>query len=385
MANPFIIPNAGVDVSSQLAGLGQSLAGLGNTLAAKREKEAKLAKIQKAEQRFKDAQSAIQSALESNDRDAIIETAIAYPEAKQMVDLSLGLADSRSKEDNAALQSELDLAATRVASDPAAAISEAQRIRGWAQQRGLPTPNLDRAIASAEVDPEATQDEIATILKMRSPQIFKAQRDEKLALAKDDREERALVLKAEKQAADLKAAGKTKVDVKTVRDISTDVSKDLKDAKQIKSAATALVSLKEESTATDQLAAIFKLMKALDPTSVVRGEEQQQAASTGGTADAFRGYINQIQGKGKLTPEVFQNMVDTAKRLANNDIERSTAYITTYLDGYGDLLPQDLKDRQLARVPKLFAMDADQAGTTSVPPVNIKPEISERLNKYLPR
>ena len=140
-----------------------------------------------------------------------------------------------------------------------------------------------------------------------------------------------------------------KPDVGEVRSIQGDVTKLIQKSVDIRGAAANLGKLSKTKSATDQLAAVFSFMKALDPSSVVREGEQQQAANAGGVADAFRGYISNLKGTGSLPPDVFNKMVRTAERLANQEIESANTSLNSYIVPYGDLLQdkfiRDLKGR----------------------------------------
>ena len=154
--------------------------------------------------------------------------------------------------------------------------------------------------------------------------------------------------KASQKAAEGKA-----IDFKGRQSINKDITAMVKDARQIYRAAKDLSKLRETSTAVDQLAAVFKFMKSLDPTSVVREGEQQQARSTGGPADYLIGYVNQLRGEGKLPPAVFSEMVDTAANLAALQIDATNQEVNDYLRSFGDTLPKKFKEHLRNRVPKM--------------------------------
>ena len=69
-----------------------------------------------------------------------------------------------------------------------------------------------------------------------------------------------------------------KIEFKEFRTLNNDVTALIKEPLKIRRAAERLEKIGETKSPTDQLAAIFTFMKALDPTSVVR-EGEQQAAS----------------------------------------------------------------------------------------------------------
>lgn len=144
-----------------------------------------------------------------------------------------------------------------------------------------------------------------------------------------------------------------------LRGISSDVTKVLTDAKGIRNAASRLDKISKTKSSTDQLAAIFSFMKALDPTSVVREGEQEQARRTGGATDAFIGYINQIQGEGGLPPRVFDEMVLTAKRLANQSIDDVSVEVDSFLLPFEDRIPEKFVRDTKKRKPKRFSIPED--------------------------
>jgi hypothetical protein len=164
-----------------------------------------------------------------------------------------------------------------------------------------------------------------------------------------------------KKAADAIKAGVT-IGAKDRRAVNNDVTGLTKSTSESYNAARALSKLSEKASPTDQLAAIFKFMKSLDPTSVVREGEQQMARSTGGPADALVGMINQAQGEGGLTKTAFTNMVNTARSIANSDINSANLKVADYLDAYEDTLPRSFKEKLQNRVPtKLSVGESSQS------------------------
>lgn len=158
-----------------------------------------------------------------------------------------------------------------------------------------------------------------------------------------------------KEKAAAMSAEKTALDAKDRLSINKDVTGLISGSNQIYKAAQDLKTLKASSSPTSQLAAVFKLMKALDPTSVVREGEQDQARSTGGAADYLIGYATKLQGGGSLPEGVFTDMVDTASNLANSAIVSTEEEINDYLDTFGESIPTDFKESLKRRVPKKIA------------------------------
>lgn len=156
--------------------------------------------------------------------------------------------------------------------------------------------------------------------------------------------------------------GGKKMKLSDFRSINKDVGELIKEPLKIRNAASRLSKIAKTKSPTDQLAAIFTFMKALDPTSVVREGEQQQARSTGGPVDQLIGFINKIKGEGALPESVFKNMVLTAKRISNQASSDSNEQVLGFLDAFGGRVKDKDKQRLLQRAPKLFDMPASTAG-----------------------
>lgn len=154
----------------------------------------------------------------------------------------------------------------------------------------------------------------------------------------------------------IRLAKKEKFKPKDVAGINDKVTALTKPVREVHAAAISMSGLNENSTPAAQLAAIFKFMKALDPRSVVREGEQQQAVKTGGVTDQFIGYINQLRGEGKLTADVLQDMTNTSAVLANSAIESSIPEVGNYLNVIADNLTQKQLKNLRARVPKKISI-----------------------------
>jgi len=142
--------------------------------------------------------------------------------------------------------------------------------------------------------------------------------------------------------------------LKDIRPVANDVTNMLKDTVAIKNSAARLERVGRTKTATDQLAAVFVFMKTLDPTSVVREGEQDQARSTGGVSDQMLSFVKQIKGEGGLPEVAFNNMIATAKRLANQAIDDSTVQVDKFLTPFGDVIPAEFVKGTKKRIPVKF-------------------------------
>jgi len=148
-------------------------------------------------------------------------------------------------------------------------------------------------------------------------------------------------------------AAKPDLKVSDISSINKDLTALTKDARGIKAAADSLISLKESSSPASKLAAVFKFMKALDPTSVVRETEQGQVYESQGIPELLLGKLNNITGEGKLTGQAFQDLVDTSKIMANSALETSREEAISFLDVFSEL-PDDRRAAFEKRVPTLF-------------------------------
>jgi len=64
---------------------------------------------------------------------------------------------------------------------------------------------------------------------------------------------------------------------------------------------------------SSDLAMIYAYAKMLDPASVVRGPESDMIQRTGGVFDTLKGWVQQVQGEGKLSPVVREQLVNMAE------------------------------------------------------------------------
>lgn len=162
----------------------------------------------------------------------------------------------------------------------------------------------------------------------------------------------ALKVQLDKQAEAL--AGKENLTPKDVAGVNNKITALTSGVRGIHTAANDLVALEKSSSPSAQLAAIFKFMKALDPTSVVREGEQQMARETGGPADYLVGIVNQIRGEGGLPPEVFSDMVNTSRILANSAIDSAGKEVSSYLGPIEDNLTLKQVRKLRERVPSKY-------------------------------
>ena len=142
-----------------------------------------------------------------------------------------------------------------------------------------------------------------------------------------------------------------------LKGINTDVGKLVQPATDVRAAAFSLENLRKNSSATDKLAAIFKFMKTLDPTTGVRENEVGMIEGAGGTLAGMAGIWNTAIGAGGMTEKVFREIVTTAKGLSNSATISVATQVEGYLGAYGERLPVNRVESLLARVPKPFDIE----------------------------
>jgi len=168
-------------------------------------------------------------------------------------------------------------------------------------------------------------------------------------------------------------AGQT-LDVKDVRQINSDLTGFTKEHAGMYSAAKDLETLADRNTPASQLAAIFKYMKALDPTSVVREGEQVMVQRTDGIFGTMGNLVSGLQNGQRLNPEQMQDLVMTAKELANSQGVSVNATVDQYLGSYGEVIPPAQRNLLESRKAKMFDLPkkppvAGEGGGNAAPTV----------------
>jgi hypothetical protein len=149
-------------------------------------------------------------------------------------------------------------------------------------------------------------------------------------------------------------AGMDMLGAKDVVGVNDKVTTLIKDSVGINKAANDLVALETSGTTSDQIAAVFKFMKAMDPTSTVRESELGMVYSAEGAAQGFANYVNSlIQGK-KIDAEGFKKIVNTAKTLSNSAAEASTGEVDKYTNVFSDNITPKQLNAIKERVPGMF-------------------------------
>jgi hypothetical protein len=146
------------------------------------------------------------------------------------------------------------------------------------------------------------------------------------------------------------------LDVKDRQSINKDITGLLKDTTLINKTAKDLSALQKTSGGPASIAIVFKFMKALDPTSVVREGEFSTAENSAGTPDKIRNYYNKVVNGERLGPSQIADFIKTAQQLSNSAVESSGAEINKYLSTYEGTLGKEFSSRVLKRIPARFEM-----------------------------
>jgi len=168
------------------------------------------------------------------------------------------------------------------------------------------------------------------------------------------------------------------LDAKDRQSINKDFTQLTKDTKLIRNTAKDLDKLSKIKSGPASIAMVFKFMKALDPTSVVREGEFATAENSAGIPEALRNTYNKLAKGGRLGPEQIDQFVFTAKNLANSAIESSNTEVSDFINTFEDTLPEGFKKALINRIPKAF--DIKKAEKDTVDTDKLSDE--DLLNQY---
>lgn len=157
---------------------------------------------------------------------------------------------------------------------------------------------------------------------------------------------------------EVKASGK--LELKDKITLNKEFTNLTKDTKLIRNTAKDLDRLSKmvgpdgNVSGPSSIAMVFKFMKALDPTSVVRESEFATAENSSGVPENMRNMYNKLMQGGKLGPKQVAEFVATAKGLANSAIDSSSVEITDYLNTFEGDLTSNFRKALLKRIPVRF-------------------------------
>ena len=310
---------------------------------------------------------------------AMAELAIQFPEKFEQISTNLGLITQNLKDDAANFA--FRLRNTPSNQRPAMIDQREAEVRA---RGGDPTHTISLRGMPEEAQNQALEIvEMAALSGIQRQEVAEGTRafgldEKKFALDQtkvfsDIADKKQTQARLTKKASDAAAAGVT-IDAKGRQAINKDVTGLIKDTVASVTAARSLEALQKTGTPAAQLAGIFKFMKSLDPTSVVREGEQNMARSVGGPMDRFVGAINQARGEGGLTQRAFRDMVATAKSIANSDIGSAETSVGGFLNTFEQTIPETFKASLLKRLPTPFVVPTgpkeapDTVGTAVVSP-----------------
>jgi hypothetical protein len=151
------------------------------------------------------------------------------------------------------------------------------------------------------------------------------------------------------------------LDAKTRQSINKDFTQLTSDTKLIRNTAADLDKLSKIKSGPASIAMVFKFMKALDPTSVVREGEFATAENSAGIPEALRNTYNKLMEGGRLGTKQIEQFVFTAKSLANSAIESSNTEVGDFIGTFEDTLTDGFKKALINRIPKPFDIKANKA------------------------
>jgi len=112
--------------------------------------------------------------------------------------------------------------------------------------------------------------------------------------------------------------------------LRTERAKQLQGFNEARTAYQTTITALQSDTGAGSLAAIFSFMKALDPRSVVRSEEQDAAQRTGGPVDSLVGMVNSLKGKSTLGPEARRGIAEVMTNIMNGRLDQANAIAKQY-------------------------------------------------------
>jgi len=142
-----------------------------------------------------------------------------------------------------------------------------------------------------------------------------------------------------------------KLDASGRRSINSDVTTLTKDAKMISNTAKDLEKLGSNLSGPASVAIVFKFMKALDPTSVVRESEFATAENSAGVPEGVRNIYNRLINGERLGDEQVKQFISTANDLSQAASESARNEVSLYLDTYEDTISPGFKENLLKRIP----------------------------------
>lgn len=156
--------------------------------------------------------------------------------------------------------------------------------------------------------------------------------------------------------------------------LNKEISAITKDATMIHRTAQDLDKLSKIKSGPAAISMVYKFMKSLDPTSVVREGEFAAAEKAAGVPDTVLNYYNRLVKGERLPDSVIADFVETSKQLANTAVDSAEVEVNDYLGTFGNDFDKEFAGRLKARVPKRFGV---QQRAETPPAATEQPPASE--------
>ncbi len=157
------------------------------------------------------------------------------------------------------------------------------------------------------------------------------------------------------------------IDAKDVVSLNKDITNLTKDTDMIYRTSKDITKLKNLGGGPASISIVYKFMKSLDPTSVVREGEFATAANAGGVPDNVLNVYNRLVEGERLPEDVIRDFEIAAAELANSSIDATGAAVDGYLSTFEDRLPQKLKENLRNRVPKRIELEKKKPQVVAQP------------------
>ena len=152
------------------------------------------------------------------------------------------------------------------------------------------------------------------------------------------------------------------LDFKDRQSLNKDVTSLLKNTVEINNTAKDLSKLGEIKSGPASIALVFKFMKALDPTSVVREGEFATAENSAGIPESISNTYNKLIRGERLGDLQIKQFIETAQSLSNSAVISSNEQISSFLDTFVDTIPDDLKSSIKNRIPSIIEVKSGFPG-----------------------
>jgi len=361
-ANPFILSQ--YLPQETFRGRGAQLGGIGTAIAQER---ARGEKEQQAQFRNAQMQEEFKGVMNSGDPKQVAAFSFKYPEAAKQAQQSFGIANPSTQGIatmgyGKALQTgnpeqaanQLDLYADQVeqaGGQPNNMRQDAEQLRNGT----LDMNQLEMGVAMTEPKLWESYNEFNKSKVVEDEKKTKFQQGTgKLSgyVFNPDTGQYSVNSEIKNKLEKVKAEGV--LDAKTRQSINKDFTMLTKDTKLIRNTAQDLEKLSKIKSGPASIAMVFKFMKALDPTSVVREGEFLTAENSSGVPEKIRNTYNKVMNGEKLGDKQMNEFVNTAKELANSAIDSSTTEVDSFIGTFEDTLPEGFKKGLRGRIPKRF-------------------------------